>query len=327
MSGPAAAATSSDSKPDDAVKEFVGSDAVAEINSLHKDLFEIGKTVLEKAIRIGELLVANKKAVRHGDWLKWIEKHLVFGSVMAQRYMRIFDKKDELRKASSETHLTITDAYALLAKKTDARANGKRTPVDDFGGDTTPVAAAVDGDVGGIISETAAKASGRHKGNGALWDDKPALSHVSHFKIYNPNGGQMPDVAAQVLYDLDLIPGPHPQQMYGALERESRSACTAAKEQRVQAALAAVAEKIAAIETLPEFESFTQFLATQSKRDAKAIVAVLAVRWGIIEAAREQQAVVPTDSDSKQTVAEPDSIDDADGSEVRPKSPLVEELI
>jgi Protein of unknown function (DUF3102) len=215
-----------------------------EINSRHRKIVAAGETVLEEAIKIGELLTANKAAVKHGAWLKWIDKNLEFGSVMAQRYMRIFDNKDELQKRLQKTHLvTITDAYLLLAKKTDrkvARANGK--PIDDFGGETTPAAAAVIDEAGGIISESAAKATGRYNGNGDQWDDKPALAHPTHNKIYNPNGGQMPDQAANVLHDLGVICEPFAQDMYAAIERESRSARTIAKEERAQAKLAAEAE-------------------------------------------------------------------------------------
>jgi hypothetical protein len=303
------------------VKTLVASDSVIEINGLHKELvgiektaLDLAKTWLERAVRIGDLLTANKAAVDYGDWLNWLKKNIVFSDQTARNYMRIYENRDDPR---FKTVLNLADAYKLLANKTvrqAARAN--RKPIDDFGGETTPVAAAVINEVGGITSETAAKASGRHKGNGALWDGKPALSHVRHFKIYNPKSGQMPDVAAQVLHDLDLISEPDAGKMFGAVERESRSARTAASEERIQARLAAAAEKRAAIEALPEVQAFNQFLATQSKRDAQAIVAVLACRWGII-----------IDSESKPTVAELDSIDDADRPEVQPKSPLIEELI
>jgi hypothetical protein len=114
-------------------KTFGRSDTIAgEINTLHNELSALGKTVLEKAIRIGDLLTVTKKTVRHGDWLKWCANNLDFGTVMAQRYMRIFENKDGLLKASQKTHLTITDAYASLAKKSDregAPANGE--PPDD----------------------------------------------------------------------------------------------------------------------------------------------------------------------------------------------------
>jgi hypothetical protein len=97
-----------------------------EINALHNQISALGKTMLEKAIRIGELLVAAKAAVSHGLWLKWLDKNVKFDRTTAFRYMRIFERRDELNVAGVQ-HLT--DAYALLAKKTahePARAKGEQ---------------------------------------------------------------------------------------------------------------------------------------------------------------------------------------------------------
>jgi hypothetical protein len=93
-----------------------GGTFVDEINARHRNINGCVKTALAEAIRIGELLTANKAAVRHGDWLRWIEKNLEFDRTTAFRYMRIFERRDEL-KCFSVQHLT--EAYALLAEKTD----------------------------------------------------------------------------------------------------------------------------------------------------------------------------------------------------------------
>ncbi len=58
----------------DAVKEFVGSSFADEINALHAEISTLGKTALEKAIRIGELLVAQKAtslAAYEDTWAKF----------------------------------------------------------------------------------------------------------------------------------------------------------------------------------------------------------------------------------------------------------------
>jgi N6-adenosine-specific RNA methylase IME4 len=106
------------------------SSVAAEINSLHKEIRALGKTTLTKAIRIGELLTLEKAELKHGDWLPWIEKNLEFGPGMAQRYVRIYSRRDELRNASQETHLTITDAYARLANKGDAATKRAAVTMD-----------------------------------------------------------------------------------------------------------------------------------------------------------------------------------------------------
>jgi hypothetical protein len=126
-----------DSVADASVENF----SVVEIKKLHNELLALRETVFGKAVRIGELLVANKAAFgKHGRWLKWLKKNITFSDQTARNYIRIYENRDDPKFKSV---LNLTDAYALLAKKTDreaARANGKRTPHDDFGGDTTPVA-------------------------------------------------------------------------------------------------------------------------------------------------------------------------------------------
>jgi hypothetical protein len=62
-----------------------------------------------------------------------------------------------------------------------------------------PVISAIRDTIGGIKSESTAKADGSIAGNGDLWDDKPALTHPTHNQIYSPTG-QMPDKAAQALH-------------------------------------------------------------------------------------------------------------------------------
>lgn len=253
-----------------------------ELSGIKKTVSELAKTVLEKAIKLGDLLTQNKAAVPHGGWLKWIKKNLPFGCRQAQKYITVYERRDVLSNANPSSHLSI-NAYLLLMRNTDRARDGisQRTPIDDFGGDATPVAQSAINDLGGIVSKSAAKASGRYNGNADLWDDKPALSHPTHNKIYNPNGGQMPDQVANGLHEQGLIHEPFASQMFGAIKSESQSARTAAREERAQARLA----KFAEIEALPEVQVFSQFLNTQSKRDAVTILAVLALRRGIIDSA------------------------------------------
>jgi predicted component of type VI protein secretion system len=91
-----------------------------EINARHNKIVALGKTALAEAIRIGELLVANRQAVRHGDWLKWLKKNIVFNERTAQRYIACFDNRERLLK--NDTLSYLADAYALLAKKTEHEA-------------------------------------------------------------------------------------------------------------------------------------------------------------------------------------------------------------
>jgi hypothetical protein len=80
-------------------------DPLSEIESLHLEITESAKTTIEKAIRIGELLAEQKASLKHGEWLPWAKENLPFKAGQAQRYMRVYTRRDELN-TSSKTHLT-----------------------------------------------------------------------------------------------------------------------------------------------------------------------------------------------------------------------------
>lgn len=80
---------------------------IAKINELHaqaeqyalsaKDL--AGKAV-ECAIKCGEILLQKKKALGHGNWLKWRKANLRFSDDTAERYMTLWRKTKELSSQS-----------------------------------------------------------------------------------------------------------------------------------------------------------------------------------------------------------------------------------
>lgn len=117
------------------------------------------------------------------------------------------------------------------------RTFSTRPPHDQFGSEATPVAAAIINDVGGIVSKTQAKKTGRYERNAELYDSVARLQHPTHGKLYNASG-EMPDAAAQSLFDAGLIKDPSVGAMWKALEDESKTARTTAKESRTQVATA-----------------------------------------------------------------------------------------
>ena len=52
--------------------------ALEEISALHAEFMRSASRALEAAIRIGELLTAEKQRLPHGAWLPWVEEHLPF---------------------------------------------------------------------------------------------------------------------------------------------------------------------------------------------------------------------------------------------------------
>ncbi len=119
-------------------------------------------------------------------------------------------------------------------------------PTDSFATEQTPVSAALHEMK--VVSKSGARQTKRLKGNEALWNDAPSLAHPTHNKIYSPNG-EMPDVAAQTLFDAGLIHEPSVQAMWEAVGRESKGARNAMKSQRAQATTVNQAAKTTAAQT------------------------------------------------------------------------------
>ena len=94
---------------------------VAEINKLHGEIDKGLRTVLEKAIRIGELLVAQKAECGHGNWLPWIKANLSFSEETANRYMRCFYNRGQLNSPGSG-YLTIEDAARMTSQPSEEEA-------------------------------------------------------------------------------------------------------------------------------------------------------------------------------------------------------------
>jgi hypothetical protein len=75
------------------------------INEAHKLAHTSAETAIEHGIRCGQLLVAKKAELAHGEFESWIEKHCEFSPQTARRYMQVASKTltrerfDSLRQA------------------------------------------------------------------------------------------------------------------------------------------------------------------------------------------------------------------------------------
>ncbi len=95
--------------------------AIREINKLYQEIESAGKVMIDKAIRIGELLSEQKDSMKHGEWIPWIEDNLPFGRKQVAAYMRVFSNKGELANVTSGLHLT--DAISAIAKPKTAHVS------------------------------------------------------------------------------------------------------------------------------------------------------------------------------------------------------------
>ena len=109
-----------------------GMNRAAEINLLHRRVYDGLRTTLQVAIQIGELLVAQKAECDHGEWIPWIEANLSFDRTMAARYTRCYHNRARLEvlNVDSSPHLTIAE-FARL--KTESAKQEKKKPGDKNG--------------------------------------------------------------------------------------------------------------------------------------------------------------------------------------------------
>jgi hypothetical protein len=71
-----------------------------EISRLHKEILSHARASLQNAIRIGEVLSQVKEALKHGEWLPWLEEYAPFAERTARNYVKVFDNRVALKSAS-----------------------------------------------------------------------------------------------------------------------------------------------------------------------------------------------------------------------------------
>ncbi|NQT03272.1 MAG: DUF3102 domain-containing protein [Planctomycetes bacterium] len=95
-----------------------------EIISLHNEISGFLKVSLDKAIRIGELLIEQKAGLKHGEFGRWIATNLPFTDRTARSYMNCYRRRHQLK---TESVSDLTGAYKLLRP---AKAANIHTTVD-----------------------------------------------------------------------------------------------------------------------------------------------------------------------------------------------------
>jgi hypothetical protein len=94
-------------------------DLIKQINTEYETILAAERHVL-RAIAVGEMLIACKDRVKHGEWEPWLKKNCAKIAPSTDRlYRQLADNREELeRKAKplSLSDLTVTQARELLAK-------------------------------------------------------------------------------------------------------------------------------------------------------------------------------------------------------------------
>jgi hypothetical protein len=88
-----------------------------------------GKTSVGCAIKAGEVMIAAKKLVGHGNWGKWIQDNCNISQDTASRYMKLAEADPELLKdATSLKEAYLACGVTKPVKKTKTPATGKTGP-------------------------------------------------------------------------------------------------------------------------------------------------------------------------------------------------------
>ena len=90
---------------------------IQEIRKRHAKIGGHLRNTLDEAVRIGELLTAQKTELKHGAWIPWISEHLPFSERLARDYMRFWNRREDLKSASL-ADLDLSGARKLLAEST-----------------------------------------------------------------------------------------------------------------------------------------------------------------------------------------------------------------
>lgn len=100
---------------------------IDKIQTLHTDILAGIITSFEKGVEMGERLFKIKERLPHGQFTSFIENNIIaFSLRTAQRYMKIYEHRDELRIQLNE-NLDISSALKFLTnQKNSLRLKGKK---------------------------------------------------------------------------------------------------------------------------------------------------------------------------------------------------------
>ena len=101
---------------------------IAELNTLHGEVMAAARTSLEKAIRMGEILVRLKQHHGHGNWEAFLTGNLPFESRTASNYMGCYQRRNELLKSEIVSDLSLSEAYRKLRSPSKTPAFKKSGP-------------------------------------------------------------------------------------------------------------------------------------------------------------------------------------------------------
>ena len=153
-----------------------------EINTLHEQFSKTARTAIEIATQIGGLLSNQKNSLAQGEWLPWVTTNLSFGVRQAQRYLKVFENRDELKCDPGVVFdkLTLKLATQKLSKSKEQNPDLVETIRFDERENRWVPRRAKKGTVGETFSNYDNALSGAYERNTIIWSKQIKLpSQVS----------------------------------------------------------------------------------------------------------------------------------------------------
>jgi len=100
------------------------------LNELHGEITRDAQALLNKAIEAGQILIEVKESLPHGDFTQWVNDNVVFSIRTAQRYMKIYSHREELKNDSVSL---LNDAHKMLSASAMTESEA-RACIDNING-------------------------------------------------------------------------------------------------------------------------------------------------------------------------------------------------
>ena len=91
---------------------------VDRLKQLHGEIIGAARMALDKAIEAGGILHEVKAAMPHGEFTAWVETNAGFSIRTAQRYMKIYESREEIKNDSVSL---LTGAHKMLTSPKEVR--------------------------------------------------------------------------------------------------------------------------------------------------------------------------------------------------------------
>ena len=111
-------------------------DYAAVINDEHQLAYGCAEEAMDHVRKAGEVLIKAKAAMKHGEWLPWLESNVGASVRTVQSYMRVAQHWSELSALPADTAaLTIQGALETLAKPRITKPKPSSRPEPDASAD------------------------------------------------------------------------------------------------------------------------------------------------------------------------------------------------